>query len=186
MKHGYKRFLQTGQRREPNTAKLKMDSYALFKDTLVVFESTQNWWVMCLFLAIGKRYIFHRGLSWNSQSILGNGLFPGRKEKDKDRQAVFPTLTNPFFWKWPAGRRTSWWKHSSIEGTSRNSLETLPKCRMLGTIIKSAGSRIGILADEVICNHDYDTSRLHCPCDFSRRRSNTFRTTWKLQSQHLK
>ena len=28
--------------------------------------------------------------------MLGNGLIPGGKEKDKARQAVFPTPTNPF------------------------------------------------------------------------------------------
>ena len=43
-----------------------------------------------------KRYINHRGRSWNSQSILGKGLIPGGKEKDKARRAVFLTPTNPF------------------------------------------------------------------------------------------
>ena len=43
-----------------------------------------------------KSFINHRGLSWNSQSILGKGLIPGGKEKDKARQAVFRTPTNPF------------------------------------------------------------------------------------------
>ena len=43
-----------------------------------------------------KRYTLHRGRSWNNQSILGHGLIPGRKEKDKARQAVFPTPTNLF------------------------------------------------------------------------------------------
>ena len=45
----------------------------------------------------------------------------------------------------------------------RYSLETRPRCSILDTIIKSAGSRIGILADEVIRNHDlrYETWRLY-------------------------
>ena len=43
-----------------------------------------------------KKYTYHRGLSWNFQSILGKGLIPGGKEKDKDRQAVFLTSTNSF------------------------------------------------------------------------------------------
>ena len=43
-----------------------------------------------------RKYIFHRGLSLNFQSILGNGLIPGGEERDKDRQAVFLTPTNPF------------------------------------------------------------------------------------------
>ena len=42
-----------------------------------------------------KRYIFHRGFSRNFVHI-GNGLIPGGKEKDKARQAVFLTPTNPF------------------------------------------------------------------------------------------
>ena len=40
-----------------------------------------------------KRYIFHRGLSWTFQPLLGNGLFPGGKEKDR---AVFQIPTNLF------------------------------------------------------------------------------------------
>ena len=41
-------------------------------------------------------YIFHRGISWNFQSILGSGIILGGKENDKDRQAVFFTHPNPF------------------------------------------------------------------------------------------
>ena len=37
-----------------------------------------------------------QALSWNFQSILGKGLLPGGKEKDKARQAVFLTPTSPF------------------------------------------------------------------------------------------
>ena len=43
-----------------------------------------------------KDYIFHRGISWNSQSILGNGIIPGRKENDNARQAGFFSPLNPF------------------------------------------------------------------------------------------
>ena len=43
-----------------------------------------------------KRYVFHTGLSWNFQSEMGSGLILGGKEKDKARQAVFLTPTNPF------------------------------------------------------------------------------------------
>ena len=42
-----------------------------------------------------NRYIFHGGRSWNFQSTLRNRLIPGGKEKDKARQAVFLTPTNP-------------------------------------------------------------------------------------------
>ena len=101
-----------------------------------------------------KRHTFHRGLSRNFQSILGNGLIPGGKEKDKARQAVSLTPTNP------SGNDLE-------EEESRDdyifcySLETRPRCSTLDTIVKSARSRIGILADEVICNQDlrYDAWR---------------------------
>ena len=43
-----------------------------------------------------KEYIFHKGISWNSQSILVSGKIPGRKENDKDRQGVFFTTLDPF------------------------------------------------------------------------------------------
>ena len=76
------------------------------------------------------------------------------RRKDKAHQAVFLTPTNPF-WKWPRGRRASWWFHSSTESTLCYSLETWPRCSILDAIIKSAGSRIGIPANEVICNHDF-------------------------------
>ena len=50
----------------------------------------------CVFIPRNwKRYIFYRGLSWNLQSTLGQGLVPGGKEKDKVRHAVFLTPTNP-------------------------------------------------------------------------------------------
>ena len=67
---------------------------------LVVFQSSQNWWVMYLFLEIGKSTYFIGSLSSNFQSVLGNGLIPGGKES---------------FWKWPRGGRASWWLHSSTE-----------------------------------------------------------------------
>ena len=43
-----------------------------------------------------KKYIYHREHSWNFLSILGKGVIPVGKEKDKARQAVFLTPTNPF------------------------------------------------------------------------------------------
>ena len=44
-KRGYKRFLKAAQRRELNTAKIMMEFYVIYellKDTLVVFQSSQN------------------------------------------------------------------------------------------------------------------------------------------------
>ena len=43
-----------------------------------------------------KEYIFHKGISWNFQSILESGIIPGGKENDRARQAVFFTPLNPF------------------------------------------------------------------------------------------
>ena len=39
---------------------------------------------------------FHRGRSFSIQSILENGVIPGRKESNKGRQTVFFTPLNPF------------------------------------------------------------------------------------------
>ena len=50
---------------------------------------------MYSFHAFG-RGTYYTGFSWNFQSILGYELIQGGKEKDKDRQAVFLTPTNPF------------------------------------------------------------------------------------------
>ena len=161
MKRGYKRSLKAVQRKEWNTATTKIDSceiYERFRDTLVVFQSNQNWWVIYLILVV------ERNTSFTASDSLSNtnesfSTRPGRG----DRKQRF---------------------HISTEGTLRNSLDIYPKCRILGTIIKSAGSRIGILAHEVLCNHDlrYDTRRLHWLCYFSRRRSSTFRTTWDAEA----
>ena len=43
-----------------------------------------------------KEYIFHRGSSWDAQSLSGCGIIPGGKENDKARQVVFFTPLNPF------------------------------------------------------------------------------------------
>ena len=54
----------------------------MMEDTLVPY----NW----------KEYIFHRIISWNSQSVVESGLILGGKENDKARQAVFFTPVDPF------------------------------------------------------------------------------------------
>ena len=46
--------------------------------------------------------------------------------------------TNEALGRRPKGRRTSWWLRSSTESTLRNSLETRPKCSILGRIISKA------------------------------------------------
>ena len=126
-----------------------------------------------------KKHLYQRGLSWTYQSASEYGWIPGGKEKDKARQAVFLTLTNPS-WKRPRGGKSSWWSHSSTERCFYNILETNSKCSILGTTDRSGGSWIGILADEVVCNYDLrnNTWRLHWSCDIRWWRWSTFRTTW--------
>ena len=94
-----------------------------------------------------KKYFFHRGHKWNFLSFLGNGFIPGGREKDKARQEVFLTQTNPSG-NDPEEERA----HNDL--TVPQKALYITKCSILGTIVKSAGSRIGILAHAVVCNHD--------------------------------
>ena len=109
-----------------------------------------------------NRDIFHTGLSWNFQSLLEKKWF-WEERKNKVRQTVFLTSTNPF-------------EYDQEEEESHS---------ILDTIIKSAGSRIGILTDDVTSNHDlrYDTWRMYWPCDFSTRKSMNFRKTWNSKTE---
>ena len=43
-----------------------------------------------------KEHIYHRGISWNFQSILESGLIPGGTKSDRARHSVFCTVLNPF------------------------------------------------------------------------------------------
>ena len=43
-----------------------------------------------------KEHIYHRGISWNLQSILESGLVSGGQENDRARKSVFSTAMNPF------------------------------------------------------------------------------------------
>ena len=71
---------------------------------LFTSNSRTFWWYsnraridgLCIYSSTLEMVHFHKGLSWNFQSILGYGLIPGGKEKDKARQTVFPTPTNLF------------------------------------------------------------------------------------------
>ena len=62
---------------------------------------------------------------------IGHGLIPGGKEKDKARQTVFLTPTNPFG-NDPEEDEPHDDFHSSTEGTSRDPLGTRRKCRFFG------------------------------------------------------
>ena len=65
-------------------------------------------------------------------------------------------------------------------------LETQSRCGMLDKIVKSAWSRIAILADKFICNHNlrHGSKRLHWSGDFSERRSSNFSKGSQHQGQH--
>ena len=106
--------------------------------------------------------MYQRGLSWTYQSALEHGLIPGGKEKDKARQAVFLTLTNPSG-NDPEEERAHGDLTVPQKGPSITSWKTNSKCSILGTTVRSGGSWIGILADEVVCNYDLrnNTWRLH-------------------------
>ena len=145
---------------------------------LVVFQLSQNWWVVSLPLEIGRSTYFTEDFH-GTFSLFGDTDCYG-EERRKIKPVRQSSNTNESFWKWPGGRRASWWLHSSTEGTLCYSLETRPRCSIMGTIIRSAGSRIGILANEFICNHDlcYDTWRLYWSCDLSRRRPSKLGKAW--------
>ena len=102
--------------------------------------------------------------------------FGRKKEYDRARQAVFFAPLNPFG-NDPRWRETSWWSHCSSKSSLPNLLETQSRCGFLDKIIQSAGTRIAILANKIICNHHRRQSarRLHWSCDFSERRSTNIR-----------
>ena len=99
-----------------------------------------------------KEYVFRRGSSWNSQSILGSELIPGGKENDKARQAVFFTLLYPF-----GNNPTEEKPHDDFTVPQKVHYKHFWKHNQdaffLDKIFQSAGSRGAILANEVICNH---------------------------------
>ena len=116
--------------------------------------------------------IHHRGSSRVCQSILVSGIIAGGTEESfwhhwmpLERPQMRRSLTSI----------TQFLKqlHMELVGNANKML-----CIVLGTIEGCAGSRIAILANEIFCNHDlrHNTSRLHWPCDCSRRRSSTVRT----------
>ena len=92
-----KRFLKAAQRRESNTGKTRMEFYAfyeLFMDILVVFQSSQNRWVMYLSLAIGRSTYVIEDFHGTSSPYWEMDWFQ-KERKKKARQAVFLTPTNP-------------------------------------------------------------------------------------------
>ena len=77
-------------------ARITMDLHVFTSYSGTLWWYSQNWTIIRLFRTNGREYIFHIGISWNFQSVLGSGMIPGGKENDRARQAVFFTLLNPF------------------------------------------------------------------------------------------
>ena len=132
-----------------------------------------------VFLEIGKGTFSTEDFHGTFSLYIGKRTDPGEKEKDKARQAVLLTPTNPFG-NDPEEEEPHDDFHSSTESTSCCCLETWPRRSFLHTVIKSAGSRIGILENEIICIYDirYNTWRLYWSCDLSKRRKRKFRKAW--------
>ena len=95
-------------------------------------------------------------------TILGKGLIPGGKEKDKARQAVFPTPTNPLVddleEEVPHDDKTVPQKAPCVTTWKHNQ-----DAAHWSTTAKSFGSRNIILANRIICNHGThnNTRRMH-------------------------
>ena len=174
---GYTWFMKAAISKDSNTARntrIPCVIFEQFKDTLVVFQQGQNWWITRFFPHNWTEYIFHTGISWNSQSFLVSAIIPRGKENDKARQALHNSES---IRKRPRWRKSSWWLHCSSGGTLSNLMGTQSRCGMLDKIVQSARSRIAILANKIICNHHlrHSARRLHWPCDFSERRPNNIR-----------
>ena len=179
----HNRFSKAAQWTESNITKTKMDSKMLFTSysrTLGRYRSrSKSNGIFFLFLSTGRSTCIEEdflGLINLHRNMDG---FWEERRQDKARQAVFLTLTNPF-WKRPRGGKSSWWSHSSTERSFYNILEINSNCSILGSTDRSGGSWIGILADEVVCTYDLrnNTWRLHWSCDIRWWRWSTFRTTW--------
>ena len=157
-------FIRAAPRKGSNIAKMKMGIYVnseLFRDTPVVFQHIQNWWNTRLFHTNGRNISTPKEV---------RGFFSARKEGQGSAGSLSNTTES--LWKGPGGVEASFWLYSSSESTLWNSLETQPRCCILGTIVESAGSRTAMLANRLIYNHGlrHNTRRLHWPRDCSERR----------------
>ena len=118
-KRGNKRSLKPAQSIELSTVKWRWNCGVFLRDSQGHSGGipTESEFVGCVvILRNGKRYIFHRGFSWNFQSILWNGLIPGKKRKKKPVRQSFQHQR--ILWKWLGGRRASWRWHSSTESST--------------------------------------------------------------------
>ena len=107
-------------------------SYVRFRNTLVVFQSSQNWWVMYLFHVVG---IFSQRTFMELPIHIGTWI-DFRRKGERQRPSDSLSNTNESFWtRRGRGDRNPRF-YSSTESTQHNSLESYPTCNILGTIIK--------------------------------------------------
>ena len=124
--------------------------YELFKDTLVVFQSSQNWWVMYSSLAIRKSTYFIQDFHGTSSPYKGMDWFREERRKTKPvrqsfkHQRILLEMTRSTL-------------HNSLHDQNAENWVRLSKAQ-------DQGSR-------------HDTGRLHWSCDFSEWRSSEF---WRL------
>ena len=81
-----------------------------------------------------KKYLFHKGNQWVFQSILVSRIIPG------GQSCLSDSLDS--FWKGPGRGEASFLSHSSPKNSTWNQMETQPRWCVLGTIERSATSRI--------------------------------------------
>ena len=110
-------------------------------------------------------------LLWYSNKSRIDEIIPGGKETGLDKHSSLHLWTHS-----ETIRKKKNLSYSS-QGTLSNISETQWRCGILVKIIKSAGSRIAILANKIICNDHvrHSARRLRWSCDFSERRSSNFR-----------
>ena len=180
-KRGYKRFLKAAQRQKWRIVKTKIEFYVIyerFKGILEVFQPNQNWWVMSKNPPKWKKYIYHRGRSWNF--VHTGKMIPGGKEKDKCRQAVFLTPTNPFGDDLEEGK-----PHDDITVSQKaphvtkwkNDQDAVFWVRL--SKAQDQGLEFWKTKSVAIMTYvRYATWRLYWSCDISRWRPSYFRKAW--------
>ena len=143
---------------------VKMGNYViseLFRDTLVVFQQVQNWW------------------NTPQRKFAGLSVYSGEWNNCGEEQRSLSDTTE-CLWKGPRWGEASLRLRSSSNSSIWNSLETQTRCCVLywGRLKDAQDQGLQFLANEIFCNHDlrHNTSRLHWPCDCSRRRSSKVRT----------
>ena len=145
----------------------------------IIFMSTFNdivwhakWWELCL--KFQRKPIIMQMLGWALDT-----LGPSSEEKwfgstNHDQKGQWNCTADKMVRRW-----TSFWLHCSSERKLSNIFEKQSRCGIIHKIVKSARSRIAILADQKYCNHHLHNNAkgLRWSSDFSERRSSTFRKT---------